>query len=110
MSKIRDATQIIAMLERGDLASELTNEITRVLAACREQSGAKQAAKGSITLTLAFSVQGPSVEIEGSISAKTPKNKRGRSIYFVTDDGELSTEHPQQLSMLPREVARTQQG
>lgn len=105
MKKIRDATQIIGMLERGDVAQALSVEIEKALVALQDAAGPKSKAKGSVTLKLNLEVLGQSVEIEADITSKVPKPKRGRSFYFVTQDGALSTEHPQQLDMLgPREA------
>lgn len=106
MKKIRDATQIIGMLERGDTAAALTDEITHALTALQDQAGQKAKVKGTVSLKLNFTVEGQSVEIEAEIASKLPKAKRGRSFYFLTQDGQLSTEHPQQADMFgPRDTA-----
>jgi hypothetical protein len=93
--KIRDATQLIALLEDGDLAHDLSEEIRSLLEKLRDAAGPKSKAKGSITLTLNFAVEGVTTEIDTEISTRAPKAKRGRSFYFVADDG-LSTDHPKQ--------------
>jgi hypothetical protein len=49
MKIIRDCTQIIGRVERGDLAADLTREIDTVLQAVREAVGPKTAAEGSVT-------------------------------------------------------------
>ena len=105
MKRIRDATTIIGMLEDGELAGDLSNEISRLLDALRDAAGPKSKAKGSLTLKLNFAVEGVSTEIDAEISTKVPKSKRGRSFFFVTDDG-LSTEHPKQTSMFPEDASR----
>lgn len=107
MKKIRQATDIIAILERGDLNADLTAEITKVLEALQEAAPPKgKAVKGEVTLKLKFAVEGASVEVESEIASKTPKRPRGRDFYFVTEDAALSTEHPRQSNMFdgPREV------
>ena len=104
--KIREATQIIGMLERGDTAAALTDEITHALTALQEQSSQKGKAKGTVTLKLNFSVEGVNVEVDAEIASKLPKAKRARSFYFLTQDGQLSTDHPQQTDMFgPRDTA-----
>jgi hypothetical protein len=105
MKRIRDAAQIISMLEDGQLVCDLSNEISHVLDTLRDVAGPKSKAKGSVTLTLNLSVEGVSAEIEAAIASKTPKVKRQRSFYFVTDEG-LSTEHPKQLSMGLEDVSK----
>jgi hypothetical protein len=105
VKKIRDATQIIGMLERGDTAHALSEEISKTLVALQDAASDRAKAKGSVTLVLNISVEGSAVEIEADIKSKLPKSKRGRSFYFMTTDGALSTEHPQQQDMFggPRE-------
>ena len=105
MKRIRDATQIINLLEDGELVCDLSNEISFVLDKLRDAAGPKSNAKGSVTLKLNFCVEGVSTEIDAEIASKTPKNKRGRSFFFVTEDG-LSTEHPKQLSMGLEDVSK----
>src|SRR5579871_3855132 len=102
--KIRDATQIIGMLERGELAADLSTRLAEVIEACREAAGPKSTAKGEIALKLAIEVQGVSITLSGEIATKTPKLKRRGSVYFLTNDGAISTEHPQQTDMFPHDV------
>ena len=98
--KIRDATQLLAMLEDGELAQDLSTEVNELLAKLRDAAGPKTKAKGSVTLKLNFTVEGVATEIDTEIVVKAPKSKRGKSFYFVTDDG-LSTDHPRQIQMFP---------
>ncbi len=104
--KIRDATQVVGMLEGGDLAAALTEELQAVIEKCRDAAGPKTAAKGSVTLKLDISVQGVQIELSGDITAKAPKLKRGSTMYFLAADGSISTEHPKQADMFPDTVKR----
>lgn len=106
MSKIREFTQIIGVIERGDAADDLTKEVNKVLEALRDAAGPKSTAKGSVTLKLNFAVQGQTIEIDAEIGSSIPKAKRARSLYFLTKDGEISTEHPNQKDLFegPRAV------
>ncbi|MEQ1951001.1 hypothetical protein [Mesorhizobium sp. CN2-181] len=101
MKKIRDAQTIIGMLEGGELAAALGSEITDTLAKLKEMSGnrPKNKVKGSVTLKIGFEVDAGTVEVSCDIDSKRPKPERGRSFYWVLDDGSLSTEHPQQTDM-----------
>ena len=107
--KIRDATQIIGMLERGDLAAALTEELSKVVEACREAAGPKTKAKGQVTLKIEIEVEGVQITLTGDIGSKTPKAPRAGSIYFLAPDGAISTEHPQQMDMFPRDAAGRRQ-
>lgn len=108
MKKIRDAQTIIGMLEGGEVAAELSKEITETLARLKELSGDRPKAKvkGSVSLKLSIEVEAGTATISCDIDSKRPKPARGTSFYWVLDDGSLSTEHPQQTDMFagPREA------
>ena len=110
MKKIRDAQTIIGLVEGGQLAHDFSREITDTLAKLKELSGdrPKVKIKGHASLKLAFELENGAVTIVAEIDSKTPKAPRGSSFYWVTDDGSLSTEHPQQTDMFagPRDAAR----
>lgn len=99
------ATEIIALIDRGDVAAELSKKLIETIQACQDAAGGKAKAKGSVTLVLNLAVQGSTIEFIADIKTKEPKAPKSPSTYFVTADGSISTEHPQQLSMLPQEVA-----
>ena len=105
MKGIRDSNKIIALLEDGDLSADLSKEIKATLDALRDQAGPKGKIKGSVTLTLGFEVDGPTVEVAADIKCSVPRPKRGTSFFFLTEEG-LSTEHPRQMSMFEEEAAR----
>lgn len=109
MKLIRDGQTIVGMLEGGEVASALGREITETLAALKEHCGGrpKVKAKGKVTLVFDLEVEGSSATITADVSSKRPKPVRGASFYWVTDDGALSTEHPQQINMFggPRDAA-----
>lgn len=108
MKRIRDATVMLGMLERGEVAGELNRVLMETLAALKGQSveRPKSKIKGNVALKLDLVVEGGAVSITADIAAKTPKPVRGSSFFWVTDDGELTTEHPQQQDMFagPREA------
>lgn len=102
MKKIRDAQTIIGMLEGGELAQALSTDIQDTLARLKDlsdQMGRKAKVKGSVTLKLDFEVEAGAVTVLGGIDTKVPKAPRSQSFYWLTEDGALSTEHPQQTDM-----------
>ena len=109
MRKIRDATEIIARLEGGDLAADLSKEIETAIVALTEHAGDRNVARGSLTLTLSFEIAHGKAEITADIKSKLPKRLRRTSFFFATDDGALSLEHPSQHDMFPREIAGARQ-
>lgn len=106
--EIRDPLMIVGMLERGDLALALGEEIEKTLKAVSESAGPKGKAKGSVTLKLDFRAEGVSLWVEADISSKPPKTTRSSTMFFLTADGALTQEHPQQMSMFPRDAAERQ--
>lgn len=104
MSIVREGTQMVGMIDDGDLAREFTEEFQKVNAAVREAAGPKGKAKGSITLKIDIEAAGGTVTFSGEVVPKAPKKKRGSSMYWVMPDGSISTEHPQQMNMFPRDV------
>ncbi|MCA0027378.1 MULTISPECIES: hypothetical protein [unclassified Mesorhizobium] len=113
MKKIRDAQTIIGMLEGGELAQALSGDITETLTKLKdlgEITGSKSTVKGKVVLTLDFEVKAGAVTVLAGIDTKVPKAPRGSSFYWITDDGSLSTEHPQQTDMFsgPRSAAERQ--
>ena len=107
MKKITQATDIIALIEQGDLNADFTAEIRKVLQTLQEMAPPKgKAIKGEVSLKIKFAVEGVKVEIESEIASKVPKRPRGRDFLFITDDAALSVEHPSQHDMFggPRAV------
>lgn len=109
MKRIRDAQVIIGMLEGGDLAAQLSTDIGETLTKLKdlgEIMGRKSKVKGKVTLALEFEVEQGAVTVTAAIETKTPKAPRGSSFYWITEDGALSTEHPQQTDMFgaPRDA------
>lgn len=104
MTIIREGTSMVALIDDGDLSREFTEEFQKVNAAVKEAAGPKGKSKGSITLKIDITCEGGVVVLAGDIVAKVPKKKRGSSMYWVMADGTISTEHPQQMNMFPRDV------
>ena len=103
--KLREASQVLGLLERGSLMSDLTSELAKVIAACQDAAGPKSGAKGVVSLKLNISVEGVEITFDAELDAKLPKRRRQRSTFFVGADGVLSTEHPNQIDLFPRDAA-----
>lgn len=107
MKIIRDSQALIGMLEGGELNRDFSTKLQEVLEELADLSNdsPKNVFKGNLTLKLDFEVANGMVTINADISTKTPKRPRRASVYWVTEGGALSTEHPQQHDMFsPREV------
>ncbi len=105
---LSQASDIVAVLEGGDLNSDLSTEICKVLSELQDLAPAngKGKIKGSVSLKIDFIVSGKTVEVETNFTSKVPKRPLSTSVYFVTPDAKLSTDHPQQEAMEfgPREA------
>ena len=99
MAEIRDPAALISMLENGELSDDLRKEIRELVAYLHESAGSKGKAKGTLTLKLAFQVQGSSLTIESDLTTVKPKKPRGSSTVFCDSEGKLLTGHPQQSEM-----------
>lgn len=86
--------EIIGALEKGNLSKDFATSLREVLEACRDHEG-----KGSITLKLAINAKGDMVTIKAKIDTTVPKEERRSSNFFVTGDGRLSLQHPDQIDM-----------
>lgn len=108
MPVIRDAKTLIGFLDRGELVQDTMTKLTEMLVLLKEFSdgaGPKAKFKGKVTLEIEAEVQNGMVTIVGAITAKVPKKPRGTTVFWLTDDGELSTEHPHQNDMFkPKDV------
>ncbi|KQV27570.1 hypothetical protein ASC97_04105 [Rhizobium sp. Root1203] len=109
MKIIRDSQALVGMLEGGELNKEFSSKLQEVLTELADLSNdsPKATFKGALTLKLDFAVANGMVTINADVATKTPKRPRRASVYWVTEGGALSTEHPQQHDMFsPREVSR----
>ena len=98
---IRDPSVLIGSLEGGQLNQALSTEFAQVFRQLYEMSSEdqKKTHKGSVTLKLELSAENGAVTISADIKTATPKQPRPRSFYWITENGELSTEHPRQQDM-----------
>lgn len=108
MKIIRDGQTLIGALEVGELNKDFSDKLHETLNELNSMSAdnPKVQFKGAITLKLALTVAGGMVTINTDIATKLPRRPRRSSTYWVTDNGQLSTEHPQQQDIFsgPRDV------
>lgn len=110
--QIREASILLGALEGGELNRSLSHELSTVLRELHTMSteDVKKAFKGEVDLKIIMSAENGAVTISSEIKSKTPKRPRARTFYWITEEGTLSTEHPQQTDMFtgPRDTkART---
>jgi len=101
MKLIRDADQLIGILERGELKIDLSEKIAEAIAKLHHLSeeAPKKKHKASLSLKMKFSAENGVVTITNDTTLTLPKEERRNDIFFTTEDGALSTEHPAQHDM-----------
>lgn len=110
MKTIRDAKTLFGMLESGQLNRDMSETLLetqgKLLEMSNDQPGRSFAA--TVKLELKLTVKNGMVEFNAKIPPpKLPDLPRRATVLFLCDDGNLSTEHPQQLDLVggPREIA-----
>jgi hypothetical protein len=81
---MRGFGQFIAEMEDGDLHAELTARMKTLVEAMKED--------------------GAEVEAKAEIAVRMPKPKRGRSIFWTTQDSHLTRRNPRQRDLPFRDV------
>lgn len=102
---MRGFGQFVAEMEDGDLHAELTSRMQALIEAMKTDAlsrGGKSA--GSMTVAFTFALDGAEVEAKAEIAVRTPKPKRGRSIFWTTDDSHLTRRNPRQRDLPFRDV------
>lgn len=98
---------LLAELEEGDLAHDLTEAVQDLIAELEDVRIAQRGKpSGSISITLNFSDDDGIIEVKSAFSVTKPKRKRAKSIYWPTADHHLSRQNPRQHSMEFHDVNR----
>lgn len=107
-SRIRDLNTLVGMIDRGQLIRDGNEKLADVLATLTELSAEspKKKVKGKVVLTVDIEVVNGVATISAEVRSKKPEPERGSSLFWLTPDGDLTTEHPQQIDMFkPRAAA-----
>ena len=91
----RPFLDILAELRRGKTASDLTEEMHKLIAACSDTGK-----KGQIVLTLTVepdkNSDGERWNVSDQITVKTPRRTVKPSMFFLTPEGNLTRTDPRQ--------------
>ncbi len=104
---IRDLNTLVGLIDRGHAIREANEAMADVLTTLHERSAdsPKKKFKGKVTVEVEFEVTNGVAVIAAKVKAKKPEPERGTSLYWLTAEGELTAEHPQQLDIFrPREA------
>lgn len=92
-------TDVIGELEGGDVLRELTAKLYEVGRAVRDTRK-----DGSLTLNVKVSPTGKSFLVDAKIVAKVPEHDRPSTTFFMTPEGTLMRNDPNQPRLPLREV------
>ncbi len=103
--QVRSVGTFIAEVEDGELHADLTRALQSLIAELHEgrAAGVSRAA-GKLAVTFDFVLADGVVEVRADIASKTPKRPRGRSIFWVTPENNLSRRNPRQPDLPFRDV------
>jgi hypothetical protein len=110
---MNDILQVLMDMKSGAIAADINEKFTEVVTAVLTNAG-----KGELTLTLSVKPSrmgsgGVVLEVETTHECRLKKPDRdfGRSVFFVTKEGKLTREDPDQTNMFrveEKNVRRTQ--
>ena len=100
---MNDLLAVLLDMRNGDVARDCNEKFDEVVKAVLDTRG-----KGELTIKLFVSpskvaIGGAVIEVETEheCKAKKPELKVGKAIFFVTADGRLTRDHPDQIALLP---------
>lgn len=100
-STAADAAAFIQQLRRGDFARELAESAAEAVKKVRDTG---RPATIAISLKFTPESEGEMVHITDDINLKIPKAKKGKSVFFTTEEGGLSRTDPGQAEFTFRSV------
>lgn len=111
-ARFQTAGAFVDYLEEGQFSTDLMTKIEELLAVMAEKADETKSRKatGSIQISLKFDQEDNRVHIAADIKDKPPQLTRRNSMLFVTEEHELSLQHPTQHDMFdgPRDVAHAE--
>lgn len=88
-------TKIFGDLEKGKAASDISDALTELVAACKDVGK-----KGELSIKLTLRPGGDdTVRFAVEFSSKTPKRDRKETTFFVTEDNQLTRDNPKQAEI-----------
>lgn len=101
----RDFTDFLRQHEGGRFANHVTGEFRDFLGKLSQAAGLRGGkAAGKFTLTIDVSLDGGIAEITGDAKHAVPKLKRGKGVFWLTPENNLSATNPDQPELPLRDV------
>jgi hypothetical protein len=103
--QVRSFGTFVAEIEDGELHADLSRALQSLIAELHESRAVGQSrATGKLSVTFDFVLADGVVEVRADIASKTPKRPRGRSIFWVTPENNLTRRNPRQPDLPFRDV------
>lgn len=93
--KLKTTDEIMGALERGELSKDFADAVRK----CCEALDLAEEGKASVTLKISFAAKHEVCTVKGNVTTSLPEKKRRSTTLFLTGDGHLSQEHPDQMGM-----------
>lgn len=108
-ANMRSFSHWLNTVDGGVLNSKLSKELENLVAALADhQQNFGGTPGGTITITLGFKLDGNMMDVASNVTVKEPKEKGGRSVYFVTPENRLTQSDPRQQKLPFGEQRQTQ--
>jgi hypothetical protein len=89
-NNIRSFNQLLPKISHGNFVKECDRVMREMLSELNEQKGPTGEIKGALTIQIGFIIEENRVQLVPQVFAKTPKRDLASSVFFITDDAELS--------------------
>lgn len=108
-NSLRAFSAFIATIDGGRLHGELSSELEDLVATMQNVAAGNVQTKGSLSikLDLKYDPKSGMFEIGGDFKITSPKEPRGRSVFWATSQNVLTLDNPRQRQMFPRDVNAT---
>jgi len=94
MAEDRNFMETLQTIHRGELVDQCEEEMPKLLAQIQDRGGA-----GSMTIKINFKPKGNRVEVDATVSTKSPKVKLPASIFYLNPQNQLQRNDPAQAEM-----------
>ncbi len=94
---IRSYTETVGLLARGEFASRIDEEMSKLLDAFETMSA--DSGKGTIDVKLEFKFELGRIDVAATFKVKLPETDKFMKTPFWIVDGALSVQHPNQHDM-----------
>lgn len=104
---MRTFRQMIGTLSRGEFDRKLNEQLEEIVSCLENQPADK--CKAELNLKIVFNYELGRVDIDCSSKLKLPDDAKYQKTPFWIHDGDLSTQHPNQIDMFVRPASTSRE-